>query len=88
LLGDEGWYYVQSRYVQRGPREPREIDRQVVAVTFSQAGVVENIGRFGLEDGQVVEISRRVTETNIRGIGLIQQLLGNFGRIRAEDVLN
>jgi outer membrane protein assembly factor BamE (lipoprotein component of BamABCDE complex) len=88
LLGDEGWYYVQSRYVQRGPREPREIDRQVVAVTFSEAGVVENIGRFGLEDGQVVEISRRVTETNIKGIGLIQQLLGNFGRIRAEDVLN
>jgi outer membrane protein assembly factor BamE (lipoprotein component of BamABCDE complex) len=88
LLGDEGWYYVQSRYVQRGPREPREIDRQVVAVTFSEAGVVENIGRFGLEDGQVVEISRRVTETNIKGISLIQQLLGNFGRIRAEDVLN
>jgi outer membrane protein assembly factor BamE (lipoprotein component of BamABCDE complex) len=88
LLGDEGWYYVQSRYVQRGPREPREIDRQVVAVTFSEAGVVENIGRFGLEDGQVVEISRRVTETNIKGISLIQQLLGNFGRIRAEDVVN
>jgi outer membrane protein assembly factor BamE (lipoprotein component of BamABCDE complex) len=86
LLNDEGWYYVQSQYRHVGPREPKEIERQVLAVTFNEAGVVENIARFGLEDGKVVEISRRVTETNIKGIGLIRQLLGNFGRIRAEDI--
>ncbi|NJS39361.1 MAG: outer membrane protein assembly factor BamE [Rhodobacteraceae bacterium] len=86
LLNDEGWFYVQSRYELRGPREPREIDRQVLAVTFNEAGTVENIARYGLEDGKVVQISRRVTETNIKGISLIGQLLGNFGRIRAEDI--
>lgn len=86
LLNDEGWFYVQSRYKLVGPREPQEIERQVLVVNFTPAGVVENIGRFGLEDGRVVEISRRVTETNIRGASLIQQLLGSFGRLRAEDV--
>jgi outer membrane protein assembly factor BamE (lipoprotein component of BamABCDE complex) len=86
LLNDDGWFYVQSRYLHRGPREPKEIERQVVVITFSESGAVENIGRFGLEDGKVVEISRRVTETNIKGITLIQQLLGSFGRIRAEDI--
>lgn len=86
LLNDEGWYYVQSQYRHFGPREPKEIERQVLAITFNEAGVVENIARFGLEDGKVVEISRRVTETNIKGITLIQQLLGSFGRIRAEDI--
>jgi len=86
LLNDEGWFYVQSRYERRGPRAPKEIDRQVLAVTFSEVGVVENVARYGLEDGNVVQISRRVTETNIKGISLIQQLLGNFGRIRAEDI--
>ena len=86
LLNDEGWYYVQSRYRHSGPREPREIERQVLAITFNERGVVENIARFGLEDGQVVEISRRVTETNIKGIGLIRQLLGNFGRVQAGDL--
>ena len=87
LLNDEGWFYVQSRFEQRGPRAPREIDRQVLAVTFDEAGVVENIARFGLEDGQVVEISRRVTETNIRGISLIGQILGNFGRLNPADLI-
>lgn len=88
LLNDEGWYYVQSRYELVGPRQPREIDRQVLAVTFNEAGVVENIARFGLEDGQVVELSRRVTETNIKGISVVRQILGNFGRFQASDFID
>lgn len=87
LLNDVGWFYVQSRFEHFGPREPKEVERQVVAITFSEAGVVDNIGRYGLEDGRVVEISRRVTETNIKGVGFIRQLLSNFGRIRAGDFL-
>jgi outer membrane protein assembly factor BamE (lipoprotein component of BamABCDE complex) len=87
LLNDVGWFYVQSRYKLVGPREPKEIDRQVLAVTFNEAGVVENIARYGLEDGRVVEISRRVTEPNVKGLSVIQQILGNFGRIQAGDLL-
>lgn len=86
LLNEDGWFYVQSRYKLVGPREPQEIERQVLVINFSEAGVVENIGRFGLEDGRVVELSRRVTESNIKGVTLIQQLLGSFGRLQAEDI--
>lgn len=81
LLNDVGWFYVQSRFAYRGAFEGREIDRQVVAITFTDAGTVANIERFGLERGKVVPLSRRVTETNIKGIGFIRQLLGSFGRI-------
>ncbi|WP_240790415.1 outer membrane protein assembly factor BamE [Rhodobacter sp. SY28-1] len=87
LLNDVGWFYVQSRYKLVGPREPKEIDRQVLAVTFTESGVVENIARYGLEDGRVVEISRRVTETNVKGLTFIQQILGSFGRLQAGDLL-
>jgi outer membrane protein assembly factor BamE (lipoprotein component of BamABCDE complex) len=87
LLNDVGWFYVQSRYKLVGPREPKEIDRQVLAVTFTEAGVVENIARYGLEDGRVVEISRRVTQPNVKGLSFIQQILGNFGRLQAGDLL-
>jgi len=88
LLNDQGWFYVQSRYKHLGPREPQEIERQVLAVTFTEAGVVENIARYGLQDGKVVQISRRVTETNVKGMSLIQQLLGNFGRLQAGELLS
>ena len=86
LLNDVGWFYVQSRFEHVGPREPKEVDRQVVAVTFNDGGVVDNIGRYGLEDGRVVALSRRVTETSIKGIGFIRQLFANFGRISANDL--
>jgi outer membrane protein assembly factor BamE (lipoprotein component of BamABCDE complex) len=85
LLNDVGWFYVQSRYKNVGYREPQEVDRQVLAITFSEAGVVNNIATFGLEDGKVVQISRRVTESNIKGIGFIRQLLGSLGKISAKD---
>lgn len=87
LLNDVGWFYVQSRWKQIGPREPKEIDRQVVSITFNEDGTVANVERFGLEDGKVVVLSRRITETNIRGVGLIRQLLSSFGRLRASDIV-
>lgn len=81
LLNDVGWFYVQSSWAYRGAFEPREIDRQVVAVTFTEAGTVSNVERFGLERGKVVPLSRRVTESNVKGLSVIQQLLGSFGRL-------
>ena len=68
-------------------RPPQEISREVLAITFTEAGVVENIERFGLEDGQVITISRRVTTANIKDQGFIKQLFGNVGGIDAASIL-
>ncbi|MBP6736627.1 MAG: outer membrane protein assembly factor BamE [Rhodobacteraceae bacterium] len=88
LLNDVGWFYVQSRWQTRGGFEPKEIDRQVVSITFTEDGIVENVERFGLEDGKVVAISRRVTKPNIRGLTFLQQLFGSVGQLRAGDILD
>lgn len=88
LLNDEGWYYVQSRYRTIGPRQPEEIDRQVVAISFTPSGTVTNVQRFGLQDGRVVTLSRRVTQSNIREVSFVRQLLGSFGRLRAGDLID
>ena len=88
VLSNAGWYYVQNRWQSYAYKAPVEVDRQVIAISFSDAGVVENVERFGLQDGQVVALSRRVTESNIKGISLVKQLLSNFGRISAAQVAN
>ena len=88
LLNDVGWFYVQSRWKHFGAMQPKEIDRQVVSITFTEDGVVENIERFGLEKGQVVAISRRVTDSTIKGMGFLKQLLGNIGRLRADQFID
>lgn len=83
----DAWYYVQSRTRRLGPLAPQTVERELVAVSFAPGGTVENIERFGLDRGRVVPLSRRETETTIRDFGLIQQLLGNFGRINVGDTL-
>ena len=85
VLGADAWYYVQSEFRQSGYRAPKEIDREVVAISFNQAGTISNIERFGLERGRVVPLSRRVTEQNVKGIGFLRQLFGNVGQFNPAD---
>ena len=87
LLNDTGWFYVQSRWEQKGAWAAREIDRQVVALTFSEAGVLQNVERFGLERGQIVPLSRRVTQSAVKGQGILAQLFSNFGRLNVGNIL-
>ena len=81
VLNDAEWFYVQSRFKTVGARAPQEIDRQVVAISFDPAGKVSNIERFGLEKGEVVAISRRITTEPVRGRSVLAQIFGNIGRI-------
>ncbi|SDZ13888.1 Beta-barrel assembly machine subunit BamE [Jannaschia faecimaris] len=82
---DDAWYYVQSRVQHYAYREPKFEERELVAVSFAADGTIDNIERFGLERGQVITLSRRVTETSIRDFGLIQQIIRNFGRVNIGD---
>ena len=87
LLTEEGWYYVSSRFKHFAYNAPEEIDREVLRIGFDQAGLVENIERFGLEKGQVVVLSRRVTTSNTRGVSFLRQLLGGLGNFDAGTLL-
>lgn len=87
IIDDRGWYYVKSDYERFLWRAPVEVDREVVAVSFAGNGQVENVERFGLEQGQVVALSRRVTTSNTRGIGFLRQLFSNLGNFAGGDFL-
>lgn len=80
VLEGSDWFWVQSDWRHEHWRAPVEVDRQVVAVSFDRAGRVANIERFGLRDGQVVPLSRRVTDMGTRPSVLSQvfRVLGQF----------
>lgn len=87
VLGNDDFYYVSSTFRHFGPFAPRETERQVTAVSFDASGVVSNISRYGLEDGQVVVLERRVTDDGINDVTFLGQLLGAFGRVDAGTLL-
>lgn len=87
VANDSGFYYVRSRRRTLGAFAPKEIERTVLAISFSDADVVTNIETFGLERGQVVPLSRRVTTPGVRDKGILRQLLGSIGRFNPAAVI-
>jgi outer membrane protein assembly factor BamE (lipoprotein component of BamABCDE complex) len=80
VVRDEAWIYSAYRMRNYAYQAPEVIEREVVAISFTESGVVSNIERFGLEDGRVVTLSRRVTDTSVRDMGFLRQLMRNLGR--------
>ena len=87
VMGEGNFYYVQSAFRHYGPLAPQETDRQVLVMSFDMAGVLTNIERFGIDDGQVVVLSRRVTDNGLRDTTFLRQLMGNLGNFDASTLI-
>ncbi len=87
ILDPSGYYYVASKFRHYGFFAPEEVDREVLAVRFTPSGTVSNIERFGLSEGRVVALSRRVTDDNIANVSFLRQLFGSLGNFDAGALL-
>jgi outer membrane protein assembly factor BamE (lipoprotein component of BamABCDE complex) len=76
---DSAWYYVASERETFGPRRPKTVRRDIVAVSFADDGRVQNIERFDVEDGRVVVLTARVTDPSISELGILRRIFGNVG---------
>lgn len=85
IMRDEAWFYTAYRVRNFAYRPPEVVERQILAVSFDAAGRVSNVEEFGLEDGQLVQLSRRVTTSSVRDVSFLAQILSNFGRINIGD---
>jgi len=88
VVSEDAWYYVAARQVTVGFKAPKTTDRQIVAISFNAEGTVRNIERFGLEDGRIIVLNRRVTEDTIGGVSFLRQAFSNIGRLNAGDIVN
>ena len=85
MLSQGDYYYVRSRVRNYGMFRPEVIERQVLAISFDQQGVIANIERFDLRDGNVVPLSRRVTDSTVQDRGFLAQMMDNFGNLNPAD---
>ena len=88
VLNSSGFYYIETEVEQFAWKAPVITDREVLAITFDGDGVVDNIIRYGLEDGNVVPLTRRVTKTGDGEMGFIRKLFGNIGGLSVGEFLN
>jgi outer membrane protein assembly factor BamE (lipoprotein component of BamABCDE complex) len=84
VLSDGAWYYISSRVRYYTYNKPEIVERTILAISFDANDTVSNIERFGLEDGKVVQFSRRVTDSGVGGTSFFKQIIGNFGNFAPE----
>lgn len=76
----DSYYYISSVTEQTAFLNPKEVERQVIAVRFDKNDQVASLGQYGLEDGKIIDINSRSTPTKGRELTMLQQLFGNIGR--------
>lgn len=76
----ETWYYISTKTRAVNWELPQPMEREVVAIHFSENGVVAAVDRYDLEDAKEVDVVARKTETRGRSVGFLEQVFGNVGR--------
>ena len=83
---DEGWYYVSSTMEWETYHAPEVVERRIVAVRFDENDVVTDVSTYGVEDGRIIDLATNTTPTYGRELTILQQVLGNIGRITGEQL--
>ncbi len=84
---EDVWIYVASRQERFAFYRPELVERRVVVVRFDENGLVGSVDRYGLEDGEVVNLATPTTPTYGRELTILQQVFGNLGNVDAEQVI-
>lgn len=80
------WFYVSATRESLAYLRPVTRDRRIVAIRFNdETGIVSDVVEFTLEDGRMVDYVSRETPTRGRELSLLEQLLGNIGRLPGQQ---
>lgn len=71
----DSYYYITSITQSRAFLQPKETNREVIAIRFNQQEQVQSFAQYGLEDGRVIDVNSRKTLVAGEDTGLLRQLL-------------
>lgn len=75
------WYYIGEKSTKFAFQRPETLERSVLVVSFDEQGLVEETVTYDLTDGREVDPVGRITPTEGRDFTIMQQILGNIGRL-------
>ncbi|MBL1429970.1 MAG: outer membrane protein assembly factor BamE [Robiginitomaculum sp.] len=81
VFEENTWYYISEYREQLGYLQPKTESRTITTVQFANSGMVEDVIIYELEDGKIVSLVGRATPTRGRELTILEQLLGNVGRL-------
>ena len=74
------FYYMSSVLKGAAFMEPTEVDRNILAVYFTQFGTVDQVASYTMKDGKVIDVIGRTTPTARGDKSLIEKLFKGIGK--------
>lgn len=79
-VGQQTFYYISSTVRGTAFMEPSEVDRQILAVYFTQFNTVDQVANYTLKDGKVIDVIGRTTPTARGDKTLLEKLFKGVGK--------
>lgn len=76
---DESWLYMSSTMKQVAFFQPKEIDREILKISFNPQGEVSSISNYSQKDGINCEIDPNETDSAGHDIGFFRKYFGGVG---------
>jgi len=84
-FSDNTWIYIQSKTSTTAFFDPKFLEQNVVVVDFDDAGLVQGVRRYTLQDGKVFDPVSRTTPAPGKELSFIEQLVGNVGKFNTKN---
>ncbi len=78
-------FYIYSKVIKKSQAflAPKEVERDIYVVTFNQAGIVTDMQRLTLKDGNKIAYDETISPVRGKELSVMEQLVKNFGRYDA-----
>ena len=77
------WYYVTRNTAQYAFPQPKVLSQSILVISFDANGNVEKVERRGMEEVARINPEPDKTPTLGRETGLLDEIFGNIGQVRA-----
>jgi outer membrane protein assembly factor BamE (lipoprotein component of BamABCDE complex) len=82
-FSENTWIYIQSKTSTLAFFDPKVLEQNVVVVDFDDAGIVNGVRHYTLEDGKLIDPVTRKTPAPGKELSFLEQLVGNVGKFNA-----
>lgn len=82
-FSDDTWIYVTRKTQKYAFFTPSTVEQNVLVLHFAETGKVNEVNKYTLADGKIIDPVSRTTPAPGRELSLIEQLIGNVGKFGA-----
>tara|TARA_B100001142_G_scaffold288014_1_gene303917 strand:- start:446 stop:889 length:444 start_codon:yes stop_codon:yes gene_type:complete len=81
------FYYTSNKFYKYAFLNPKEIERTILVVSFNEEDLTENVEKYSLKDGKIINYNSNITIPGGTEATIMQDLFDNTGRYTSKEAI-